>query len=81
MQCGELTFIGVPKYLLNMASAPVLYVTVLAAKGAQALLAPISRHPRIEGTQLVIRWFWGGGVACLGRVVRRRTPVVLSQCP
>jgi len=26
----------------------VLYVTVLAAKGAQALLAPISRHPWIE---------------------------------
>ena len=56
VQCGELTLIGVPKYLLNMASAPVLYVTVLAAKGAQALLAPISRHPWIEKfLKLVIR--------------------------
>ena len=56
VQCGELTLIGVPKYLLNMASAPVLYVTVLAAKGAHALLAPISRHPWIEKfLKLVIR--------------------------
>ena len=55
VQCGELTLIGVPKYLLNMTSAPVLYVTVLAAKGAQALLAPISRHPGSGVLKLVIR--------------------------
>lgn len=56
VQCGELGLVDVPKYLLNMASAPVLWVTVLAAKGAQALLAPVSRHPWIEKVlKLVIR--------------------------
>ena len=63
VQCGELTLIGVPKYLLNMASAPVLYVTVLAAKGARALLAPISRPPgRIEFPEARDPPPWGGGV-------------------